>query len=158
MVSNENMGFSLPRGATGFYRPKDGHLPETDLGAFRGALYAAARAAGGKVGEVEKQAYPRTFHTASVRDGAEEPIILCHVYHPWIAFVQRLGDWQSEEFVAPPPWASSFEHAGFVALARRQLATGLTDLDTSGLSQSEWREIRYSGVTTLGGVIFNAWD
>ncbi|MGW5326819.1 hypothetical protein [Streptomyces sp. NPDC004014] len=158
MVDDENTGFSLPRGATGFYRPKDGPLPETDVRAFRSALYAAARTAGGRVGQVEPQAYPRTFHTASVTDGTGEWIVLCHMYHPCIAFTQEREDWCSEEFVAPPPWAGTFTYAGFVVLDREQLATPLSDVDTSGLTTGEWREIRFYGVTTLGGVLFNAWD
>ncbi|WP_328544679.1 hypothetical protein [Streptomyces europaeiscabiei] len=158
MADDKNTGFSLPRGATGFHRPKDGPLPETDLRAFRGALYAAARAAGGKVGEVEEQAYPRTFHTASVVEDAGQHIILCHAHQPWIAFAQMRRDWYREEFVAPPPWAGTFVHAGFLVLDREQLTASLADVDTSDLSQGEWREIRLYGITTLGGVIFNAWD
>lgn len=158
MVDDENAGFRLPRGAAGFYRPKDGPLSETDLRAFRDALYAAARAAGGKAGQTESQAYPRTFHTASVVDGTGEHIILCHAYHPWIAFAQERRDWYSEEFVAPPSWAATFARAGFVVLDREQLTMPLSDVDTSVLTQSEWREIRFYGITTLGGVIFNAWD
>ncbi|MFF9203653.1 hypothetical protein ACF1AE_17835 [Streptomyces sp. NPDC014986] len=158
MVGDENTGFRLPRGATGFYYPKDGPLPETDLRTFRGALYAAARAAGGKVGQVESQAYPRTFHTASVVDGTGECIILCHAYHPWVAFAQERRDWYSEEFVAPPPWAGTFAHAGFVVFDREQLTTPLSDVETSVLTQGEWREIRFYGIASLGGVIFNAWD
>ncbi|MGW0087358.1 hypothetical protein [Streptomyces sp. NPDC003393] len=158
MVDDEKTGFSLPRGATGFYRPKDGPLPETDLRAFRSALYAAARTARGRVGQVEPQAYPRTFHTASVVDGTGECIILCHAYHPWIAFAQERGDRYSQGFVAPPHWAGTFAHAGFVVLDREQLTTPLSDVDTSGLTQGEWREIRFYGITTLGGVLFNAWD
>ncbi|MDX3780567.1 hypothetical protein [Streptomyces europaeiscabiei] len=158
MADDKNTGFSLPRGATGFHWPKDGPLPETDLRAFRGALYAAARAAGGKVGEVEEQAYPRTFHTASVVEDAGQHIILCHAHQPWIAFAQMRRDWYSEEFVAPPPWAGTFVHAGFLVLDREQLTAPLADVDTSDLSQGEWREIRFYGITTLGGVIFNAWD
>ncbi|GHE75582.1 hypothetical protein GCM10014715_33150 [Streptomyces spiralis] len=158
MVDDENTRFGLPRGATGFYRPKEGPLPETDLRTFRGALYAAARAAGGTVGQVESQAYPRTFHTASVVDATGERIILCHAYHPWIAFAQERRDWYSEEFVAPPPWADTFTHAGFVVLDPQRLTTPLSDLDTSVLTQGEWRQIRFYGIASLGGVIFNAWD
>ncbi|WP_406726359.1 hypothetical protein WJ438_19275 [Streptomyces sp. GD-15H] len=158
MADDENAGFSLPRGATGFYWPKGGPLPETDLRTFRSALYAAARAAGGRAGEVEEQAYPRTFHTASLVDGAGEHIILFHAYHPWIAFVQKRRDWYSEEFVPPPSWADAFTHAGLVVLNRKQLTTPLSDIDTSALTQGEWSEIRFYGITMLGGVIFNAWD
>ena len=89
MTMDENARFSLPRGATGFFRPEDGPLPETDRRAFHAGLYAAARLAGGTVGEVEPRAYPRTFHTASVIEEAGESIILCHAHHPWIVFVQE---------------------------------------------------------------------
>ncbi|KOT91089.1 hypothetical protein ADK86_24355 [Streptomyces sp. NRRL F-5755] len=158
MVNDENAGFALPRGATGFFRPKDGPLPEADLRALRTALYAAARAVGGKVGEVEEQTYPRTFHTASVVDGTGERIILSHAYHPWIAFAQERRDWYTEQFLTPPPWATSFTHAGFTVLTHEQLTMPLSNVDTSVLTQGEWREVRFYGITTLGGVLFNAWD
>ncbi|MGW1270279.1 hypothetical protein [Streptomyces sp. NPDC002491] len=162
MADDENTGFSLPRGATGFRPPKDGPLPETDLRAFGGALHAAARAAGGTVGEVEKQAYPSTFHTASVVEGAGagagERIVLCHAHHPWIAFARMRRNWYGEEFAPPPTWADVFAHAGFLVLDREQLTTPLADVDTSGLSQAEWRAIRLYGITTWGGAVFNAWD
>lgn len=67
MVTEGNTGFTLPRGATGFFVPKDGPLPKTGLRALRAALYAAARGIGGQVGEIEGQEYPLSFHTASVR-------------------------------------------------------------------------------------------
>ena len=34
----------------------------------------------------------------------------------------------------------------------------LSDIDTSVLTGGEWREVRLYGITTLGGVLFNAWD
>jgi hypothetical protein len=158
MVDDESAGFRLPRGATGFHRPKDGPLPETDVRAFRSALYAAARVAGGEVGEVEARTHPRTFHTASVLDGAGERVVLCHAHHPWIAFAHVRRDWYDDEFAAPPPWAGVFAHAGFAVLTHEQLTAPLSTVDTSVLAQGEWREIRSYGITALGGVIFNAWD
>jgi hypothetical protein len=47
---------------------------------------------------------------------------------------------------------------GFVVLDRAQLTLSLSDIDTSVLTQGEWREVRFYGITTLGGVLFNAWD
>jgi hypothetical protein len=38
------------------------------------------------------------------------------------------------------------------------LATPLSDVDTSVLGPGEWREVRFYSITTLGGVLFNAWD
>ncbi|MEH0517379.1 MULTISPECIES: hypothetical protein [unclassified Streptomyces] len=158
MAVDEDAAFTLPRGATGFVRPKDGPLPETDRRTFRAALYAAARAAGGQVGEMEEQTYPRTFHTASVIGGTGECVVLCHAHHPWIAFVQERRDWYTEEFLAPPSWAHIFTDLGFVVLDRAQLTLSLSDVDTSVLTQGEWRGVRFYGITTLGGVLFNAWD
>lgn len=158
MVDDDGSGFTLPRGATGFLRPKDGPLPDTDLRAFRGALHTAARIAGGRVGEVEERAYPRTFHTASVLDGTGETIILCHAHYPWVAFARERRDWYCEEFLPPPPWAHAFAHVGFVVLDRERLTAPLCDVDTSVLTRGEWREVRLYGITTLGGVLFNAWD
>ncbi|WP_189815028.1 hypothetical protein [Streptomyces olivaceoviridis] len=158
MVNDGSTGFTLPRGATGFFVPEDGPLPETDVRAFRTALHAAARIAGGKVGELEEKAYPRSFHVASIIDHTGESVILCHAHHPWIAFAQERRDWYREEFRSAPPWAHAFAETGFVVLSGEQLATPLSDVDTSVLTQGEWRQVRFYDITTLGGVLFNAWD
>ncbi|MFG2440711.1 hypothetical protein [Streptomyces sp. NPDC048508] len=158
MVNEGNDGFTLPRGATGFYQPNDGPLPETDLSVFRAALYSAARLAGGEVGEVEERAYPRTFHTATVVGREGENIVLCHAHHPWVAFAKARQDWCGEGFLAPPPWSHAFTNAGFTILSSERLATPLSDVETSVLTQGEWSEVRSYGITTLGGVLFNAWD
>lgn len=158
MAVDGDAAFALPLGATGFFRSKDGPPPETDQRTFRAALYAAARAAKGCVGEVEEQAYPRTFHTATVIESTGEYAILCHAHHPWIAFAQERRDWYTEEFRAPPPWARTFADLGFAVLDRAQLTRPLTDVDTSALTQGEWRHVRLYGITTVGGVLFNAWD
>ncbi|WP_318201131.1 hypothetical protein [Streptomyces sp. SCL15-4] len=152
-------GFRLPRGATGFLRPGDaGPLPRTDPRTFRTALYAAARIAGGTVGEVEKQAYPRTFHLASVLDRSGETVVLCHAHHPWIAFAAERRNWYDEEFLVPPPWAHAFADAGLTVLDRERLTTPLSAVDASSLTRDEWRRVRLYHLTTLGGVLFNAWD
>ncbi|UQI49689.1 hypothetical protein M1P56_35460 (plasmid) [Streptomyces sp. HU2014] len=158
MVNDGNTGFVLPRGATGFFQPKEGPLPRIDLSAFRTALYAAARVAAGKMGAVEEQAYPRTFHTATVVGCAGESTVLCHAHHPWIAFAQTRQDRCGDEFLAPPPWAHVFTDSGFVVLSSELLSTPLAGVDTSVLGPGEWYQIRYYGVATLGGVLFNAWD
>ncbi|MEV0241652.1 hypothetical protein AB0I06_17215 [Streptomyces sp. NPDC050674] len=158
MAADKHPAFTLPRGATGFFRPEDGPLPTTDRRTFRAALYAAARAAQGHVGEMEEQAYPRTFHTTTVLEGRGECIVLCHAHLPWIAFAPERRDWYAEEFLTPPPWARTFVDFGFAVLDRARLTLPLTDIDTTVLTQGEWREIRLYGITTLGGVLFNAWD
>jgi hypothetical protein len=158
MVDEKDAALTLPRGATGFFQPEDGPLPETDRRAFLTALHTAARAARGQVGAVEEQTYPRTFHTATVIHSAAQSVILCHAHYPWIAFARERRDWYTDEFLAPPPWAHPFAAAGFALLTSGQLATPLSDVDTSAMSRTEWRHVRYYGITTLGGALFNAWD
>ncbi|MFF8386926.1 hypothetical protein [Streptomyces kanasensis] len=157
MRHDEGAGFALPRGATGFFRPEDGPLPRTGLRAFRTALHAAARAAGGTVDEVEEQTYPVTFHTAVITGGGDEWIVLCHAHHPWVAFAETRRNWYTDQFVSPPAWARAFSDAGLVLLTCERLATPLSDVDTSVLTKAERRQVRCYGVDTLGGVLFNAW-
>lgn len=157
VINEGNTGFTLLRGATGFFVAKDSPLPDTDLRALRTALYAAARAVEGRVGEIEVQEYPRSFHTASIVHRTGESVILCHAHYPWIAFAEERLDWFTGEFLSPPSWASAFVEAGFAVLSSEQLATPLSDMDTSTLTQTEWRCIRSYGITTLGGTLFNAW-
>lgn len=44
-----------------------------------------------------------------------------------------------------------------MVLSSEQLATPLSDVDTSVLARNEWRQIHSYGITTLGGTLFNAW-
>ncbi|MEU3525629.1 hypothetical protein AB0E62_17440 [Streptomyces sp. NPDC038707] len=151
--------FVLPRGATGFLGPGDtSPLPVTDLRTFRTALYTAARIAGGTVGEVEERSRPRSFHIGSVLDRAGETVVLCHAHHPWTAFATERRNWYDEEFLTPPPWARAFTDAGLAVLDRERLTTPLSAVDTSALTREEWRRIRLYHLTTLGGVLFNAFD
>ncbi|MEV7796943.1 hypothetical protein AB0O68_34045 [Streptomyces sp. NPDC087512] len=157
MNDGGNTRFTLPRGATGFFIPKDGPLPQTDVRGFRTALYAAARVIGGQVGEFEGQEHPLSFHTASVVARTGESVVLCHAHLPWVAFARERRNWYREEFLTPPSWAFPFAEAGFVVLSHEQLTTPLSAVDTSVLTPAEWRKVRSYNITTLGGVLFNAW-
>ncbi|MFJ3623808.1 hypothetical protein ACIPSH_37530 [Streptomyces iakyrus] len=99
MAADKDAAFVLPRGATGFLRPKDRPLPEVDRRTFRTALYEAARAADGRVGEIEERTYPRTFHAATVDVGTGECVVLWHAHHPWIAFVEERREWYADGFL-----------------------------------------------------------
>ncbi|MEU6310956.1 hypothetical protein [Streptomyces sp. NPDC047014] len=164
MTVDKATGFPLPPGATGFSRARGAPLPTTLPRTFRAALHAAAREAGGRVEGMEEQAYPRTFHSAAVVAGAGAEgavaVVLCHAHHPWITFAGKRRDWytDTEEFLPPPPWSRTFADLGFTVLDRAQLALPLSKVDTSALTRAEWRQIRSYEVTTLGGILFNAWD
>ena len=158
MGDGEKKAFVLPRAATGFYRPKDGPPPTTDLRTFRTGLHAVARAVGGRVGELEEVSYPRTFHLASIVEHTGESVVLCHAHHPWIAITDVRREWYTDQFLAPPPWADAFTHLGFEVLGPDRLNLPLSDVDTSVLSHDERREVRAYRIDTLGGILFNGWD
>lgn len=150
--------FRLERGATGFYDPKDGPLPEVDSRALRAAWHSSARAAGGVVVEWLDQKYPRNYHTASLTAGGVLHVALCHAYLPLVAFVSEQSLCYQDEFRDPPTWSWPLAVSGFVVMSAEQLSTPLSEVDTAVLTDMEWREARFWGVTRLGGVLFNAWD
>ncbi|WP_416986493.1 hypothetical protein [Streptomyces sp. T028] len=149
--------FPLPPGATGFF-PPHAPLPETDPRTFRTALYTAARAARGRVDEVEDHVHPRTYRTGTVIHPAGRTVVLGHLHHPWIAFVPERRDAYADEFLSPPPWADVFSAAGFLVLTGDQLSVPLAGEASSGLTPFEWRQAVYHGTATLGGAVFNTWD
>ncbi|MFJ7333619.1 hypothetical protein ACIQUU_10280 [Streptomyces sp. NPDC101116] len=107
---------------------------------------------------MEEGEYPRSFHIATVVEGAGERVVLCHAHHPWIALARERRDWYTDAFLAPPPWARIFTDLGLTVRDRVQLTLPLSEVDTSVLTRDEWRPVRLHGITTLGGVLFNAWD
>jgi hypothetical protein len=150
--------FQLGRGATGFRRAKDDPLPETDLQAFRAAWHTAARIAGGQVGEFVRQAYPRSFHTATAVDRNGTHVVLCHAHLPLVAFAAEQRSGNVDEFCDPPVWASVFAEAGFTVMSFQLLNLSLSQVDTSDLGPAEWMQIRHRRASRLGEVIFNSWD
>lgn len=83
-------GFPLPRGATGFRHVSEPPLPDTDPELCRTAWRAAARAAGGQVGDFVEECYPQNFHSSTLTDrDAGAHVALFHVHHPLVAFVDE---------------------------------------------------------------------
>jgi hypothetical protein len=150
--------FRLERGATGFYDPKDGPLPEVDSRALRAAWHSSARAAGGVVVEWLDQKYPRNYHTASLTAGACCTLRCVTLTCRFVAFVSEQSLCYQDEFRDPPTWSWPLAVSGFVVMSAEQLSTPLSEVDTAVLTDMEWREARFWGVTRLGGVLFNAWD
>lgn len=150
--------FRLERGATGFYDPTDGPPPAIDSRALRAAWHASARVAGGLVGEWVEQEYPRNYHTAHLIAHAVLHVALCHAHLPLIAFVSEQRLCYENEFLDPPAWSWPLVESGFLLLSVEQLSTPLSEVDTAVLTDMEWREVRFWGVTQLGGVLFHSWD
>ncbi len=150
--------FQLGRGATGFRGAQDDPLPETDLQAFRAAWHTAARISDGQVGELVRQTYPRSFHTATVagRNGAH--VVLCHAHLPLVAFAADQRPGYVDEFLGPPIWSNIFTDAGFTVMSAHLLNSPLSQVDTSDLSSAEWMQIQAWRATRLGEVLFNSWD
>ncbi|WP_376736501.1 hypothetical protein [Streptomyces broussonetiae] len=86
--------------------------------------------------------------------------MLCHAHHPWIAFTADRRDGHAEDFTAPPQWARVLSQVGFgfEVLDHTQLNPPLSALDSSLLSEFEWRQAHHHDTTTQGGVLFNTWD
>jgi hypothetical protein len=151
--------YRLERGATGFYNPRAGVvLPTTDFKLFTAAWHSAARHAGGRVTEVSERQYPQNFHTGVLASADTEYVALCHLHLPLIAFVATRAPYYATEFAEPPGWSEVLTHSGFTVMPRSELLAPLSDVDTTGLSEMEWREVRFWKITTLGGVLFNSWD
>lgn len=84
--------------------------------------------------------------------------MLCHAHYPLLAFVCGVRDWYSTEFIDPPGLADQYVRFGFTTLTADVLLSPLADLDTSAISNEEWRQIRYWQPPTVGAALFNRWD
>jgi hypothetical protein len=157
----------LQRGATGFRHISEPELPEVDVRRFRAGCYAAARAAHTVVDRIVERTYPETFHFAVLAGTAASVRILCHLVHPWIAFVEEgTGNWLDPGvFREPPVWAAEFTREGFTVLSAELLDSPLRDSDTAALAAAEWSQIHSwekqlvgQSSLTLGQTLFNSWD
>jgi len=152
--------FRLERGATGFRHGKDQELPAVDIRMFRAGCHAAARVAGGTVELIVERTYPRNFHSAVIAAAAGRLGILCHVHHPWIAFIEEgagSGGYPGV-FVDPPAWAGTFAEMNFTIMSRGLLDSPLSEVDTAALTTAEWSQIRSWRPASVGRALFNSWD
>lgn len=152
--------FRLERGATGFRDSKEPELPEISVQRFRGACYEAARTMGGAVERVAEKTYPRNFHSAVIAGSAGRFAVLCNAVHPWVAFVEE-GDGDGVDpraFVDPPACATAFADMGFIVMGRELLEAPLNVVDTAGLRNVEWLQIRSWRPESVGRTVFNSWD
>ncbi|MCF2531655.1 hypothetical protein [Yinghuangia soli] len=150
--------FRPEAGITGFHGPRDPAPAVTDAATCRTALYAAARDAAGRVEGFTAQAYPRTFHSATVRVHDAAHIVLFHVHQPLVAFAADQLDWYADEFVDPPKWSDTLARHGFTILTAPQLCAPFTEADASALSAAERAQVAYWHPKTVGAVLFNSWD
>ncbi|MFI6476833.1 hypothetical protein ACIBH1_02800 [Nonomuraea sp. NPDC050663] len=150
--------FRLARGSTGFGQAGDLPMPQIDVKLCRTAWHAAARAAGGRVGEFVERRYPRTFHSATLTDRGGAHVALFHAGFALVAFVAEQRDWYTDEFRDPPSWAGVLDGFGLALLPASLLLAPLSEADTTGLSAAEWSQIAYWRPETLGATLFNAWD
>ncbi|MFB8778078.1 hypothetical protein VSS16_36185, partial [Streptomyces broussonetiae] len=99
-------------------------------------------------------------HPPHLGGTSQKHIVLCHAHHPWIAFTADRRDGHAEDFTAPPQWARVLSQVGFgfEVLDHTQLNPPLSALDSSLLSEFEWRQAHHHDTTTQGGVLFNTWD
>ncbi|WP_330353952.1 hypothetical protein [Streptomyces chartreusis] len=150
-------GFRLMRGSTGFFTSGDPDIRRTDPRACRTAWYAAARAAGGRVGEFEARQTAQTFHTATIERPDGRCVALFQAYTPLVAFVDEPHDWYTDQFREAPAWAAGLGDFGFTVLSAAVLLSPLSSADTSALSAVERRQIDYWRPEAVGAVLFNSW-
>ncbi|MBT2448918.1 hypothetical protein J7F03_17825 [Streptomyces sp. ISL-43] len=157
-MDDSQAGYRLERGATGFRHISEPPLPDTDIDACRAAWHAAARAAGGQVGDFVEQRYPQNFHSATITDQDGTHVALFHAHHPLIAFVDERRYAFTDEFQDPPAWAAPLTDHGFVILSASLLRSPFSEADASALADAEWNQIKYWEPETVGTVLFNFWD
>lgn len=145
----------LQTGITGF----DGSA-EVPIANLKRAVYAAAQAAGAKVGEVRPaDGVTPNFHQLDADFGSRKLVVLCNRHIPIVAFADRLDGMEIERFVeVPADFAAGLATCGFVIgdVAELNRPVGSSDLET--LSPAEQREVKYWEPKRIGDVIFNWWD
>lgn len=150
----------VARGATGFRGQVDDPLPRVDVVAFRRACHAAARAMGGRVGEVTSAGATASFHTALIASPISRSTVLCHEVLQVVAFAASSPEAGAPlpDFTPPPAWADVFETGGFRLLDVEELSMPLAAADISELAEEELEQVRYWHPSSVGELMFNWWD
>jgi hypothetical protein len=152
----------LPRGVTGFRSSmKAPPLPESDVRAFRGHCYAAARAIGGTVLSFEDPyRHTNNFAASVLRHPHGEVAVLLNAHFPFVGFAVPTAVVDLElRFVDSPDLVEVFRGFGvYEVLDRNALEQPLTVEAVADLHKGERGEFKYWRPTRIGDVVFNSWD
>ncbi|MBN9524366.1 hypothetical protein J0H58_38605 [bacterium] len=152
----------LPCGVTGFCDRTTAPPPNTDVRAFRGHCYEAARCVRGTVVSFTNP-YPGVTdnYAVAVLDTAAGAVaVLLNAHHPIVAFADPKGvTGSSFEFRDVPALADYFGGLGVYTVAT---AAGLNERPAAAhlrdLSPAELKRVKYFEPRRVGEIVFNFWD
>jgi hypothetical protein len=144
-----------------FRSRKDPPLPETDVRAFRGHCYAAARALSGTVRAVELPYSANTNnHAIGTLDWKAGPVsVLLNAHFPLIGFAEPVVAGElSIRFVDSPALAEVFRGFGvYEVLGREALEQPVTREAVAELAKAEREQFGHWRPVRIGDVIFHCW-
>jgi hypothetical protein len=145
----------LQTGITGFNTSA-----KVDAANLKRAVYAAAQAAGAKVGEIRlADGATPNFHQIDVDLGGRALVVLCNRHFPVAAFTERVDGMEIERFSdAPDGFAAALAEYEFVIGDVAELNRRVTGDDLKMLSPAEQHEAKYWKPKRVGDIIFNWWD
>jgi hypothetical protein len=152
----------LPRGVTGFRSGvRAPPLPATDVRAFRGHCYAAARAAGGFVlGFEDPYRHTNNFAAGLLGLGDGPVAVLLNAHFPLVGFAHPPAVGELElRFADAPALVEAFRgFDGYRVLDRAVLEGPLTPDVVADLDKGERAQFTYWRPSRVGDVVFNSWD
>jgi hypothetical protein len=136
-------------------------LPETDVRAFRGHCFAAARAAGGSVLGFEAPYQHTNNFAAGILLLGDGPVaVLLNAHFPLVGFAHPPAVGELElRFVDAPTLVAAFRgFGGYQVLDWAVLEQRLTPEAVADLGNGERAEFKYWRPSRIGAVVFNSWD
>jgi hypothetical protein len=153
------VSLTLPRGVTGV---KADTYSQTDVRAFRGHCYEAARRVRGKVISFTEP-YPSVTdnYAVAVLDTAAGAVaVLLNAHHPIVALADPAGVEKSYfEFRDVPALADYFRGLGvYTVPSAAELNERPTAAHLRDLSPAELKQVKYWEPRRVGEIVFNFWD
>ncbi|RCS41032.1 hypothetical protein DTL42_20800 [Bremerella cremea] len=154
------MGTILQRGITGFRDRRDQPLPMCDLNAFRSACHTVSQVTKCSLSApIQQPNNQRNFITAQFATPYGEIAAMLNQHFPLLGFAVASLPGKQLRFVDAPEQATAFTQLGmYRVLSLSDLQQPITDDDLASLSPTEIEQVNYWKPTSLGQIIFNAWD
>ena len=152
--------FVLPSGVTGFRQNHDILLPLCDIPRFKGHVFVASGAVGGRVLSFREPGADRNYAEAVIETPDGIIAVLLNRHYPIIAFASLAGDGEMvRRFVEAHDLTAAFEDLSEYQLLPRSVAEEPINPEVfRSLEPAELAQIAYWQPDTVGEVIFNSWD